>query len=175
MKRLVTQFDDARTRATVATPTCCCCCCCCCVGSILTATGVSALDANELAVRAQLPAGPRRGYVIGALSALPLAAVAASVVGGVLADVDDMAATLAGFGVLLAVWPALLTLIYRRLGARETGKAVGVTVIVCSLLFAAEFLGGLFLLLSGLFPAYLLIAVGLPWLAVPLLRKWIAV
>ena len=38
MKRLVTQFDDARTRATVATPTCCCCCC---VGSILTATGVS--------------------------------------------------------------------------------------------------------------------------------------
>ena len=37
MIRLVTQFDDAETRAAVATPTCGgCCCCCCCVATIVT-------------------------------------------------------------------------------------------------------------------------------------------
>lgn len=70
MKRLVTQFDKKRTRATVATPTCCCCCCC--VASIVTATAVPVLNSNDLAARAGVLESRRWLYWMEALLALPL-------------------------------------------------------------------------------------------------------
>lgn len=41
MKRLTTQFDDTRLRATVATPTCSSCCCCCCCLATMVGTTIS--------------------------------------------------------------------------------------------------------------------------------------
>ncbi|MCL1983569.1 MAG: hypothetical protein FWG53_10875, partial [Clostridiales bacterium] len=42
MVKLISQFDNEKSKLTVATPTCgaCCCCCCCCIVSAIIATGV---------------------------------------------------------------------------------------------------------------------------------------
>ena len=44
MIKLVTQFDNEKTKMSLATPTCgaCCCCCCCCIASTFAAASISA-------------------------------------------------------------------------------------------------------------------------------------
>lgn len=44
MIKLVSQFDNEKTKMSLATPTCgaCCCCCCCCVVSTITSVSISA-------------------------------------------------------------------------------------------------------------------------------------
>ena len=44
MIKLVTQFDNEKTKLSLATPTCgcCCCCCCCCIVSTIATASISA-------------------------------------------------------------------------------------------------------------------------------------
>jgi len=51
MLRLVSQFDNERIRASVATPTCgpCCCCCCCCIVTTLTSSIITSRNLGKLA------------------------------------------------------------------------------------------------------------------------------
>ena len=44
MIKLITQFDNEKSKLSLATPTCgcCCCCCCCCVVSTFAAASISA-------------------------------------------------------------------------------------------------------------------------------------
>lgn len=51
MLRLVSQFDNSKIRASVATPTCggCCCCCCCCVVTTLASSIITARNLGKLA------------------------------------------------------------------------------------------------------------------------------
>jgi hypothetical protein len=48
MKRQITQFDNDRTNATIATPTCSsCCCCCCCLTTTLASSTILARRINK--------------------------------------------------------------------------------------------------------------------------------
>jgi hypothetical protein len=48
MKRQITQFDNDRNNATVATPTCSsCCCCCCCLTTTLASSTILARRINQ--------------------------------------------------------------------------------------------------------------------------------
>ncbi len=182
MNRLVTQFDDRRTRATLATPTCCCCCCCCCVASVVTATAVTALNAHELAGQTERRADTAALYVIAAVLALPLAVLAA-VLADQLADAGGASPPgWYGLGVLLLTWPALLYALYASLGLPRKGKVIAITVGACAAMFCVEFVGGLVLILgvayAGLAYAglalYLVLASGMAYGGIRLLRRWVA-
>jgi len=180
MKRLVTQFDDTRTRATVATPTCCCCCCC--FASIISSTAVTVLNVNELAGQTALPE-PRWLYNGAALLVLPVAVLLAIGAGLLFAIVDKPDAPWVGVAAFLLAWPALLVALYRQLGLRRSGKPVAITVICGLAVFFAE-VGVVAAFLSdddyfaddggGLFLAFLLFEVALGVGLVPLLRRWMA-
>lgn len=173
MKRLVTQFDDTRTRATVATPTCCCCCCCC-VASIVTSTAVTVLNAHQLAGQTDMPRAQRWAYRIWALVALPLAVLVGTGVALLFEVVDRPDAYWAGLFGFMAAWAALLRLLYRRLGLTRSGRVVAITVIFGTALFLVE----LFVVVTAVVLenedtlAYFLFALGVPAGLVPLLRRW---
>jgi hypothetical protein len=172
MMRLVTQFDDRRTRATVATPTCCCCCCCC-VASIVSTTVVTVLNVNDVALEAQAPAARRWLCVTAAVAALPVALFAA---GAATALTEDESGLGTGIGLIafFVVWTAALVLAYREAGLRSTSRPVGVTVTLGTLLFAVElFVAGSYLVDSEAgFGLYLAgVAVAVPFVLVPLLRR----
>lgn len=182
MKRLVTQFDDTRTRATVATPTCCCCCCC--FASIISSTAVTVLNVNELAGQTEMPETRRWLYRFGALLALPLAVLLAIGAGLLFAIVDKPDSEWAGVAAFLLAWPALLVALYRQLGLRRSAKPVAITVICGLAVFFGEvgvvaaFLDDDDFFLYGeggeLFLAFLLFEVALGVGLVPLLRRWMA-
>ena len=174
MKRLVTQFDRRRTRATVATPTCCCCCCCC-VGSILTATGVTTIDAQHVAGRAGLPAGRRWLYGLAGFLALPLALLAATIAGSFASLIDEGLGFLASVVAFFAAWIGVLLGIYRSVEPPKRARAVGITVVCCTFMFGAELAAGIGLIFSGDYGwiVYLALAFTLPFALVPLLLKWI--
>lgn len=171
MKRLVTQFDEKRTRATVATPTCCCCCCC--VASIVTATAVTVLNANDLAARAGVPESRRWLYWIEALLALPLAVLAGIAVGFLFSvgDGSGDGALVAGLIATAVAWPALLLGMYQQLGLVRSGGVVAVTVIVSAGLFVVEFIVGALLIVGGGPEGLYLSVLLVPFLVVPLLRR----
>lgn len=181
MKRLVTQFDDTRTSATVATPTCCCCCCC--FASIISSTAVTVLNVHELAGQTEMPEPRRWLYRFGALVALPLAVLLATGAGLLFAIVDKPDSDWVGVAAFLLAWPALLVALYRQLGLRRSGKPVAITVICGLAVFFAE-VGVVAALLNDdefltdglgeLFLAFLLFEVVLGVGLVPLLRRWMA-
>ena len=174
MKRLVTQFDVQRTRATAATPTCCCCCCCC-VGSVLTATAVATVDAAEIAGRAEVPGGQRWLYGLAAFMALPIALLAAGTAGFLVVQITEPLAFLASIGAFFGAWIGTLVAIHGRLQSPRMAKSVALTVVPCSILFGLEFFAGAALLFAGGGGGvlYLLIAAALPFVATPLLLLWI--
>ena len=61
MIKLITQFDNEKTRLSLATPTCgcCSCCCCCCVVSTFAAASISARNFGNY-VEEQLPNEPKK-------------------------------------------------------------------------------------------------------------------
>lgn len=61
MIKLITQFDNEKTKLSLATPTCgcCCCCCCCCVVSTFAAASISARNFGNY-VEEQLPNEPKK-------------------------------------------------------------------------------------------------------------------
>ena len=128
MIRLVTQFDDVETHASLATPTCggCSCCCCCCVASLISSSTLPALHVSAL--RQRQPEPERRHFTTGlALFALALTLVVSVVTVGY------------GFVVAPAVWAFLLWIAYRRAGA-EHPIAWGILVaFLGSLAIVVEF------------------------------------
>lgn len=61
MIKLITQFDNEKTRLSLATPTCggCCCCCCCCIVSTFAAASISARNFGNY-VEEKLPNEPQK-------------------------------------------------------------------------------------------------------------------
>ena len=61
MIKLITQFDNEKTKLSLATPTCgcCCSCCCCCVVSTFAAASISARNFENY-VEEQLPNEPKK-------------------------------------------------------------------------------------------------------------------
>ena len=174
MKRLVTQFDTERTRATVATPTCCCCCCCC-VASILTATAVATIDAHDAAGRAQVPEARRWLYGFAGVLALPAALFAAGTAGYLVENLSDQLAFYAAIVAFFGAWIGVLVAIHGHLRSPRIAKSVALTVVPSTVLFGLELVAGAMLIFSGEggFVIYLLLAVALPFIAVPLLLAWI--
>jgi streptolysin S family bacteriocin protoxin len=172
MKRLVTQFDVQRTRATAATPTCCCCCCCC-VGSVLTATALATIDASDAARRAGVPR--RWLYGLAAFLALPIALLAAGTGGFLAAQVAEQLAFIVSAGAFFGTWIGALVAIHGRLGSARLAKSISITVIGCTIMFGVEFFVGAALIFEGGGGgvAYLVLAAILPFVAVPLLWLWI--
>ena len=57
MIKLISQFDNEKTRLSLATPTCCggcCCCCCCCLVSTIAVGNISARNFGKM-VREEFP------------------------------------------------------------------------------------------------------------------------
>jgi hypothetical protein len=162
MIRLVTQFDNPRSRAAVATPTCgCCCCCCCCVASTVAASSYIAMSLREIATR---PTAGAQGEAEEQDLALRRAAVWAPIVGCLSIALAAIAGLVLGsvdgtLGVLafLAAWFALLFWCYR---AVRAGSAVGravLVVLVWVVAFLIELAVGGSLVVSSA-GAYLLLA-----------------
>ena len=61
MIKLITQFDNEKTKMSLATPTCggCCCCCCCCIVSTFAAASISARNFGNYVAK-QLPNEPKK-------------------------------------------------------------------------------------------------------------------
>ena len=171
MKRLVTQFDDKRLRATVATPTCCCCCCC--VASVLTSTALSALNVHELAAKVDMPESRRWLLRVVALTALPLAVAASVAAAWLMSLASDELAWLAGVAAFFGAWTAILAAAYKPLRPRSRGAIVAFTVIVSTLIFCGEFILGAAMIgddSDGSGWGYLAVALIAPFVLVPLLR-----
>lgn len=177
MKRLVTQFDDTRTKATVATPTCSsCCCCCCCVASILTTSSVTVMNVGDLAKENSVASGSAVGYKVLGFLAFPIA-IALGIGSAFILSIFAIA-------VMVVAWMLILKFIYKKVGLHEPSKVIGTTVGLGTVFFIGEFIGGGALVLygSGLSSSssdsggsgpiiYLLLALVLPFLLVPLLRR----
>lgn len=182
VNRLVTQFDEQRSRATAATPTCggcCCCCCCCCVASVLTSTAVTVLNVSDAAVERNVRQPMRAMYLLAGFAVLPTAAVVGIGVGDA---VSGRGALAAGVAVGIVIWSGLLASIYGwlGLGVGRSARVIAITVISGPVLFVGELVGGVWLLLghtdefgtpSGEGPGiYMVLVFLLPFLLVPLLR-----
>lgn len=174
MKRLVTQFDDKRTRATVATPTCCCCCCC--VASFVTTETVTVLNTLELLDRAPKPVTMRSSTsrTAGAFFALPLAVLGGIAAGLLFSFVHRDGAAAVGLIAGMAAWCALLALTYRNLGLARRAGVIAVTIVVGTALFYVEAWVGFMIFASDSVAdpgwVYVGFVVLVPLLAVPLLR-----
>ncbi|MBR3210745.1 MAG: hypothetical protein IKF71_02275 [Bacilli bacterium] len=61
MRKLITQFDNEKTKLSLATPTCgcCSCCCCCCIVSTFAAASISARSFGNYAEE-KLPNEPKK-------------------------------------------------------------------------------------------------------------------
>lgn len=156
MRRLATQFDDPRSPGGVATPSCCgaaaCCSCCCCVGTLLTASTVSAMRLYDAGVdRGRRP--PAR-IAVAAGGALLFPALVPFGIWVHNADVSDEALLLVPLVALVG-----LLVLWSLSGARWPATMVTplVTSFVAALLFVVEVLVAGFLLLSGVWPLYLLL------------------
>lgn len=167
-QRLVTQFDDSRLRATVATPTCSsCCCCCCCVATIISTSAVTAMNLSDLNDDAHAGPAKRSLSVLAAVLALPISlaigvAVAFSGVG------------IVAIGIVAVIWLLILRALYRSAGMHEPSKVIGLTVGIGSALLTGELFAGLTLLLSaGTSGAliYLIISIAAVIILIPFLRK----
>ncbi len=171
MKRLVTQFDDKRLRATVATPTCCCCCCC--VATVLTSTALSTLNVHELAGKVDMPESTRWLLRVVALTALPLAVVASIAAAWLASLASDELAWLAGVVAFFGAWAAILAAAYKPLRTRSRGAVVAFTVIVGTVMFCGEFILGAAMTSGsdGGGWVYLAVALAAPFALVPPLRR----
>jgi hypothetical protein len=137
--RLVTQFDDPRSRAAVATPTCggCCCCCCCCLATTLAASSYIGMSLRSIATRGK-PAEERDARLKRASIWAPIVGVIAVGLAAVLALLVGAAVVAVGVLVFFAAWWALLYWCYRAVRAHAAAVRAVVVVVVTSLAFALE-------------------------------------
>jgi hypothetical protein len=145
MIRLVTQFDNAETRASAATPTCggCCCCCCCCIATVITTSAYTAMNlrahARVLEDRTATSPSPWP-EILGAL-ALVLAVAVGAVAGATPLGI-------AGIVIGAGAWFLILFGLFSWVGAdRPWRPSLGI-VVISSVAFVGEFLLGATLILS---------------------------
>ena len=149
MIRLVNQFDDERTRPTVATPSCgCCCCCCCCLASSISTTSISALQLGDIAVK-------RGASAVGPTVLVILNFCVAWIVATLVTE--HAPATSFGLGIFIASWIGSYT-IGMALTAAAAGagvpKALGLGAgwgVGTAALFFLEFWIAAGFLIAGLF------------------------
>ena len=170
MKRQITQFDNGRTNATVATPTCSsCCCCCCCLTTTLASSTILAARINRDARKKKvkdpvgltilaalfLPAIALATYLITyaineAFGHCTTQVVDGSISGETYQLCSQPANTLfVALPIGLIVSVLILRYLYTRVKMkRPLTRAVIVTVVV-GLAFVVEAIGGALLILSG--------------------------
>lgn len=178
MKRQITQFDNDRTNATVATPTCSsCCCCCCCLTTAVTSSTLLAMRINKQA-KSNRVRDPSGLTLLAALFIPVIAAVTYLIVGAVnkvygycLTDKlntyssfansyqvcskpADTFYFIAPVGFLVTV--GVLYYLYRRVRMHQpVTRSVFISLIVW-VAFIGEGIGGAILLLTGIGgPVYL--------------------
>lgn len=161
VRRLPTQFDDPTSSGRVATPTCCgapgCCSCCCCAGTLLTASTVSAMRLHDAAAARgrRLPAR----LVVALAGALLFPVLVPVGIAVHNAQVSEQLLLLLPVGALaglLVLWPLA--------GARGTAALLPplVITVLAAAVFVLEVVVAGFLLLSGLWPVYLFVLLGMP-------------
>lgn len=189
MQRQITQFDNGRTNATVATPTCSsCCCCCCCLTTTITSSTLLARRINREA-RAKRVKDPVGLTVLAALF-LPVIGVLAYLLvwaidrvskhcSTVLADpVDGLsyqyqycsqpahtALVLVPVGAIVSI--SVLAYLYARVKMKRPVLRAAVVAVLVSVAFVGEGIGGGLLLLRGFALVYVC---AVPILFVLLLR-----
>jgi hypothetical protein len=158
VRPLATQFDDPGAPGGVATPTCGgCCCCCCCVGTLLTASTVSAMRLHDVAADRGRRGPARVALAVTAAVLFPLLVPLGILIHN--ADVSEQ---------LLLVLPALALVVLLTLwplaGARGAAAVVPpvVIVLVAAAVFVLEVVVGGYLLVGGLWPAYVLLLIAMP-------------
>jgi hypothetical protein len=151
--KLVTQFDDAESRASAATPTCgCCCCCCCCIATVISTSAFTAMNLRAHARRLEKATGtsPSPGpEILGAL-AFPFALVLAAVFTQAASETTALFLTVAS-------WSLILLALYSWVQAKRPWLPAICTVLVGGVLLVGELLVALSLIDS--FGAYLFLAV----------------
>jgi hypothetical protein len=146
MIRLVTQFDNAETRASAATPTCggCCCCCCCCIASVVGSSAYTAMNlrAHARVLQDRTGASPSPWpEILGALALVLAVAVGAAT--------GATGLGLAGIVMGAGAWFLLLFGLFSWVGAERPWRpSVGI-VVLSAVAFVGEFLLGATLILSG--------------------------
>ncbi len=174
MIRLVTQFDDTRIRATVATPTCgsSSCCCCCCLATVLTTSTLTAMHAGGAAAKtgdsrpSATSVTPGFGRAVWGFLALPLALALG------IATTYGAGNLIAGIGVAIVTWMVLLLVVYSRLTAANRWGVIVPTVVLGAVFLTAEFFVFLYVFIE-LVPVYLALAVAVPMVVVTVVsRKW---
>jgi hypothetical protein len=153
MIKLVTQFDDAESRASAATPTCGgCCCCCCCIATVISTSAFTAMNLRAHARRLEEATGtsPSPGpEILGAL-AFPFALVLTAIFAQAGSDTGTF--VLSG-----AAWFLILLALYSWVQAKRPWLPAIWTVLVGGALLVGELLVALSLIDS--LGAYLLLAV----------------
>jgi hypothetical protein len=144
--RLVSQFDDAETRASAATPTCggCCCCCCCCIATAVSSSAYTAMNLRAHARELKRETGRSRSpwpEIIGGL-ALPIAILL----------VIGLAQIGLGAGALFipaVAWFLILLGLYLWVGTEDAWLPALGTVLLSGVAAVIEFVVGAGLVASG--------------------------
>lgn len=160
MIKLITQFDNEKSRLSLATPTCgaCCCCCCCCVISTFAAASISARNFGNH-VEEKIPNKPKKikfARLIGFF--LPLGLLVTLALTLLLCSELDLN------GIYLTILTGILYLfIMTKILKNKVNNLPGITsrvIISTILLFVLEAIGlyaGLYVL--TVFPIYLPMAI----------------
>jgi hypothetical protein len=158
MIRLVCQFDDPATRASIATPTCggscSSCCCCCCVATAISSSAYTAMNLRRYAFELEADTGQSPSPWPEILGALALAQAIALGIALVYLGIGGWVALVAP-----ADWFVTLLALYTWLRA-EAWRYAAATVILTALAALLEVLLGAGFLVRGTggIVAYLLLA-----------------
>jgi hypothetical protein len=158
MIRLVCQFDDPETRASVATPTCggCCssCCCCCCVATAISTSAYTAMNLRRYALELEADTGRSPSPWPEIFGALALAQAIALGIALAYLGIGAWAAIVA-----LVDWFVTLLALYSWVRAEAWGYAAA-TIVLAPFAVLLEVLVGAGFVLGGAggIVAYVLLA-----------------
>ncbi|QQS20220.1 hypothetical protein IPL85_02090 [Candidatus Saccharibacteria bacterium] len=134
------------------------------------------MNVRDLAKDNNVTSGSAASYKVLGFLAFPIAIALGSVSAFIL--------SVYAIAVMVVAWMLILKFIYKKVGLHEPSKVIGTTVGIGTVFFIGEFIGGGTLVLYGFGLSgsssdsggagpvvYLLLAVALPFLLVPLIRK----
>ncbi len=167
MKRQITQFDNDRTNATVATPTCSssCCCCCCCLTTTLASSTILARRVNREA-REKKISDPIGLTILGALFLPVIALITYLVEFAINKNLGQCIQQSYSDGnytycstpannlyviipIILVVSIAVLSYLYIRIRMKKPVLRAGIVTLIVGVAFVAEGFGGAVLILTG--------------------------
>lgn len=161
LQRQVTQFDTARTQASIATPTCSsCCCCCCCLGASVAATVALPIDIDQVTPK-KTPSALKTQAKIIAGSAVPATILFWVIAFSFFQGLSNNLLALSFISIAVLSIPLLVItfLAYRTASTPKSGvRALAATAIIASTIAAEAFIG-MMLILSGVPYIYLIGAI----------------